>query len=106
MKNISSIFTLLFCIAFMTNADAQRLTGSGPIVTQDLSIADFTGVSLGFSGDVYLRQGNKQSVRVEGQQNLIDHLNTDVVDGVWKLKFNAKNVNYKRKLIKSQNFLD
>jgi len=97
MKNISSIFTLLFCLSIFTNADAQRLTGSGPIVTQDLNLADFTGVSLGFSGDVYLRQGKTQSVRVEGQQNLIDHLNTDVVDGVWKMKFNAKNVNYKSK---------
>lgn len=97
MKNISSIFTLLFCLAFITNADAQRLTGSGPIVTQNLDIANFTGVHLGFSGDVYLKQGNKQSVRVEGQQNLIDHLNTNIVDGVWKMKFNAKNVNYKSK---------
>jgi len=97
MKNTSRIFTLLFCLAFLTNINAQRLTGNGPIVTQDLNIADFTGVHLSFSGDVYLRQGNTQSVRVEGQQNLIDHLNTDVVDGVWKMKFNAKNVNYKSK---------
>ena len=97
MKNISSIFTLLFCLSFLTNIDAQRLTGSGPIVTQDLDIDKFTGVSLSFSGDVYLRQGNTQSVRVEGQQNLIDHLNTEVSDGVWKLKFNAKNINYKSK---------
>lgn len=97
MKNINSIFTLLFCLAFITNTDAQRLTGSGPIVTQNLELADFTGVSLGFSGDVYLRQGNKQSVRVEGQQNLIDHLSLDVENGVWKMKFNAKNITYKSK---------
>ncbi len=97
MKNINSIFTILFCLAFLTNTHAQRLTGSGPIVTQDFDIAEFTGVSLGFSGDVYLRQGNMQSVRVEGQQNLIDHLNTEVVDGVWKMKFKAKNINYKSK---------
>ncbi|MGK0365373.1 MAG: hypothetical protein ACI85O_002439 [Saprospiraceae bacterium] len=97
MKNISSIFTLLFCVAFLTNTNAQRLTGSGPIVTQDLDISNFTGVSLSFSGDVYLRQGDKQSVRVEGQQNLIDNLNTEINDGVWKLKFNAKNINFKSK---------
>lgn len=97
MKKSNSIFTLLFCIAFLTNTNAQRLTGTGPIVTQDLNMNDFTGVLLGFSGDVYLSQGDTQSVRVEGQENLIDNLNTRVNNGIWELKFDAENVNYKSK---------
>lgn len=97
MKNLSSIFTLLFCLSLMTTVEAQKVRGSGPIVKQEINLSDFTGVELSFSGDVFLRQGKTQSVYVEGQQNLIDVLNTQVKDGTWNINFTARNVEMKDK---------
>lgn len=94
MKTLFPLFTFIFLFSFSQDTLAQRLRGKGPIVEKSLNIQDFTGVHLSMSGDVYLQQGNRHSVRVVGQQNLIDVLNTEVEDGIWKIKFNTKNVNY------------
>jgi len=71
--------------------------GKGEIVSKDLKLDNFTGFELGFSGDVVLTQGATQKVRVEGQQNIIDLLNTDIKGNIWKIGF-VKNVNNHKNL--------
>lgn len=97
MKTVTNLFILLFCLAITNGAFAQRVKGEGPIVSKDLKLDRFESIKLGISGDVYIKQGNTQSVRVEGQENLIEVLNTDVNDGTWRIKFDARNVYMKTK---------
>lgn len=73
------------------------LNGEGPIVKKTLKLSSFEGISLGISGNVYLKQGTVQSVEVESQQNIIDNLMTEVEDKVWKIRF-EKNVRKYEKL--------
>ena len=62
--------------------------GTGGIVTDTLDIVDFNGIELDCAATVYLTQGNDFEVIVEGQQNLLDLLETDVdSDEVWEIKF-------------------
>lgn len=63
------------------------LIGSGPIVTEELDLPAFNGVELSISAQVFIRQGNEQSVTVEGKQNLIDELERDVRNGIWDIEF-------------------
>ena len=63
------------------------IRGEGPTVTKTMQLDKFHAVSLGFSGNVYLKQGNTQSVEVEGEQNIIDNIKTSVRDGLWKINF-------------------
>lgn len=94
---INPVFSLLFLASFLfsCNLESQNwgsgVKGQGPKVTKTLNLSDFDGLALTISGDVYLRQGNQQSVKVEAQQNIIDLMSTEVKDGVWKIKFD-KNV--------------
>lgn len=98
MKKLSILSVLLLSFLFVNTAAAQKLKGEGPVVSQNLDVRNFTGIELSFSGDVFLRQGKEFSVRVEGQQNLISVLNTEVKDNIWKLRFNVDNVQmYKTK---------
>ena len=62
--------------------------GSGPIVTRELIVAPFDGVELPISADVFLKQGPDQEVIVEGKDNIIDEIELDVNNGIWKIEFN------------------
>jgi len=75
------------CILLLTVSacDNECITGSGPIVTQTLALDDFSSFTMMGSGRVVLTQGNTQTVRVEGQQNIINQLNRDVRGGHWDI---------------------
>jgi len=93
MKNWRKIFvlTLAFAAAVATvtaqNWGWNGIKGEGPKVTKTLEVSSFDGFTMAISGNVYLRQGNTQSVKIEAQQNIIDNIVTDVTDNHWKIKF-------------------
>jgi len=95
MKKSGIIFSLLvFAVAFSSPVLAQSwsgIQGEGPTVTRQLIVDDFDGFTVSNNARVIIRQGNTRSVEVEGQQNIIDNLKTEVKNGHWKIGFN-KNV--------------
>jgi hypothetical protein len=95
MKAIQTFLICSLCLFFM-NAQGQNwwknnINGEGDLVKKELKIDQFSGVSLGFSGNIILTQGNTQKVVVEGQQNIIDNIKREVKDGTWKVNY-EKNV--------------
>ncbi len=52
---------------------------------EERDVSSFTGVSLGISGDLYLTQGSPQKVVVQAENNL-DEIETEVRDGVLRIK--------------------
>ncbi len=93
MKNGRKIFVLALAFAaFAITATAQNwgwngIKGEGPKVTKTLEVSSFDGFTMAISGNVYLKQGSKQSVTIEAQQNIIDNIVTDVSEKHWKIKF-------------------
>jgi hypothetical protein len=95
MKAIQTFLICSLCLFFL-NAQSQNwwknsINGEGDIVKKELKIDQFSGVSLGFSGNIILTQGNTQKVEVEGQQNIIDNIKREVKNGTWKVNY-EKNV--------------
>lgn len=89
---LTSFIVLLFATSACTQSwTGSGITGEGPKVTKTLNIDNFSGLALAISADVHIKQGGSQSVKVEGQQNIIDNLKTEVKNGVWKVGF-EKNV--------------
>jgi hypothetical protein len=89
MKNL--LMLPLFILFFLPNTQAQKwwnsgIDGKGPVVEKTLQLDDFSGIRLSISADVYLTQGNTQSVRISAQQNIIDLIETQVEDNIWKIK--------------------
>lgn len=90
LLKIVAIFTLTFAIA--TSVTAQNwnwgsVRGEGPVVKETLNVDNFDAFTLAFSGNVYVKQGNTQSVVVEGQRNIIENIRTDVSGSHWKIRF-------------------
>lgn len=61
--------------------------GSGPVVSQTLDLSGLTGFDFQEAGEVAAALGASQRVMVRGQQNVIDALNRDVVNGIWEIGF-------------------
>jgi hypothetical protein len=89
----STLFIAIAIISIQCTAQnwGTGIKGEGPKVTKNLDIASFDGIGLSISADVYVRQGSPQSVKIEAQQNIIDNLERNVSNGVWKISFD-KNV--------------
>lgn len=99
-QGMLSTLVFLLCLSLSTAASAQKLwdkgiKGEGPIVTKTLELDNFTGFELSLSANVELMKGSTQSVRVEGQQNIIDNIETDVQNGFWKIEFDKNVSNHK-----------
>ena len=65
-------------------SDCER--GRGPIVSRELQLPSFHSLKLSGSDKVIVRQGPRQEVRVEGQQNIIDLIRLDVTQGEWDIR--------------------
>ncbi len=87
--------TILTAVAFilglhLTTAQnwwGNGIKGTGPSVTKTLNVSNFEGIALSIDADVKVEVGNSRSVKVEGQQNIIDLIETTVESGVWKIKY-------------------
>jgi len=63
--------------------------GEGPTVLKEIGISDFTGIDLKCSANVILNQGDTQYVEVEGQDNIIDLLDTNIDGDTWNIEFDG-----------------
>lgn len=69
-----------------TPMSAQTVNEEGSTTSKTLNLDAFSGISLTTDYAVYLKQGSKQSVKIEASQKVIDELNMKVSDGVWTIK--------------------
>lgn len=89
------LLSLMFTFSFAQSSwNATGMKGEGPVVKKELDLNKFTSLGLAISADVYLRQGSSQKVVVEGQQNIIDNIETDVKNGSWNIEFDKKVKNH------------
>ena len=60
----------------------DRVSGSGVPVTQARTVPSFRAIDLTGSSSITVRVGRRQSIVVRAEDNLINHVTTDVRDGV------------------------
>ncbi|MDH3698865.1 MAG: DUF2807 domain-containing protein [Flavobacteriaceae bacterium] len=58
------------------------LRGEGAVVMQSRTIADpFTEIKSSIFADILVTQGAQEDIILEGQQNILDQINTEVING-------------------------
>jgi hypothetical protein len=70
--------------------DYEVIRGSGDMVTVERVVNDFDRISVMGSGDITLTQGEKQSLVVTLDDNLLDYLQTEVESGTLVLGFDPE----------------
>lgn len=59
----------------------QTVRGDGNVVKKERTTVSFDGIRVSTGIDVYLRQGNKESITVEADENLHEYIITEVKGG-------------------------
>ncbi|CAN0538071.1 unnamed protein product, partial [Scytosiphon promiscuus] len=57
------------------------------IITQTIEINDLHSFDLRISGRVFLKKAETQMVEIEGQENVINQIKSDVNNGEWEIEF-------------------
>jgi hypothetical protein len=89
MKNLLRL-VLLLSFLFALNS-CTYTTGDGPVVEKGFAKDPFQGVELEGSFNVNIQQGATQKVVVFAQENIIDKLKMDVMEGVLYLSLEPGN---------------
>jgi hypothetical protein len=69
----------------------DSVTGDGKVVSQTRDVVQFTGIKVGSGIDVFLTQGDVQSVEVEADENLQEWIRTEVEGNVLHI-YTDKNI--------------
>lgn len=79
----ASFFMLVMTLLLAdTPLMAQQLRGNGNMQTQDREVSDFKGINVSGGFAVEVTQGNRESLRIEAEENLLGNIKTEVRGGV------------------------
>jgi len=70
--------------------------GSGNVVTETRDVSGFHSIDISYPAQVLVKQGSKESLEIEAEDNLLPGLKTQVKDGVLEIFYkreNGKHVN-------------
>jgi uncharacterized protein YxeA len=85
MKSLKVLMIAFICLGITSCIDAQMhrtVRGDGDVVKKERTATSFNGIRVSTGIDVYLKQGDKESITVEADQNLHEYILTEVKDGV------------------------
>lgn len=100
MKRITFIFSLFVLFVSVacgltTNIGFQTIQGSGKIVSESRDVSGFTDVEVCCGMELYLTQGDVESLEIEADDNFMEEIITTVVGNRLEVKYERmNNVNY------------
>ena len=80
---------IIVVIIFLFGVSYAFGRGSGNVVTETRDVSDFTKISLSGMGNLYLEQGDSESLNIEAEDNIIEKMDIRVENDTLK-------INYKR----------
>jgi len=95
MKTFKFILLLFFSL-ILTSCVVNiqdSITGNGHVVKQKRNVAEFSGIKVGSGIEVFLTQGETQSLEVEADENLQDWIRTEVEGSVLHI-FTEKRIRF------------
>jgi hypothetical protein len=82
------------------NGNNKRIKGNGNIITVNRITSNFDGVSVGGSFDVILVKGKEGKITIEGEENIIPFIETEINGDLLQIKYQKNtNINTTKKLI-------
>lgn len=84
---VAALLVLVLAVAAVGCGSDQCVSGAGPIVSQTIDLTSLTGFDFQAGGEVVALPGANQQVVVRTQENIIDLLNRDVINGIWAIGF-------------------
>jgi hypothetical protein len=84
------LFSMACTITLPDNVSLQQVRGSGNVVEETRTVSGFDTVILKGVGNIFIEQGRSEGLRIEAEDNLIEHMEIEVVGD--RLEIGFKNV--------------
>jgi hypothetical protein len=81
------LFIAILVIVSVVLAACNAVRGSGNVETEERTVSDFSGIDLSGSGEVILTQAEAESLTIEGEDNLMPLIETEVRNGTLVIGF-------------------
>src|SRR5512140_3219381 len=65
--------------------------GSGNVISETRNVSDFHAIDISYPAQVFIKQGAKESLKVEAEDNLLPKLKTRVSNGVLEIFYDRQN---------------
>ncbi len=79
MKRMILITALLFGTILFSACDTMRVVrGTGDMSEENREVSGFNAVALDGVGTIFIEQGDRESLRIEAEENLLQYLETEV----------------------------
>lgn len=99
MKKLFVFFFSIVAISACAQWWGERVNGNGNIKTEERSVGTYSGVSSSGSFDVALKFGKPGAIKIEGEENLLEYIETKVENDVLVIKFRKNiNVSHRKKI--------
>ena len=80
-KCVFALATLMFSVLFMScGSSGTCIDGSGEISSESRNVTYFESINLRTAGNVFISQGNENSVKIESNKDILPQLITKVED--------------------------
>lgn len=90
-KGITAVL-ILFVVTVMNAQRGKKIKGNGNEVTIERTTENYTGISVGGFYDVELIEGKEGSITLKGEDNILEYIETEVINGTLTIK-KRKNLN-------------
>ncbi|WP_218598800.1 head GIN domain-containing protein [Polaribacter sp. NJDZ03] len=104
--------SLILTVSFTINAQnwfgsSKQIKGNGNLITLTKTTETYKSISIGGSFDVILVKGKEGKITLEGEENILPFIETEVSDGTLKVKFkNNTNISTTKKLTVTVPYID
>lgn len=86
MKKAALLGVCLLLAASVTAQWGKRVKGNGNVITEERNVGQYDGVSLAGWFDVELVSGKEGGLTLRGEENLLEHIETEVKNGKLTIK--------------------
>jgi hypothetical protein len=92
MKKLVQIICGAFLIGTIANAQSNKISGNGKVITETRNTADYDAIKVSGSFDVDLVAGKEGKIIVKGEENILAVVKVEVEDNTLKI-YVEKNTN-------------
>lgn len=102
-NKVLSTFTLVSVLLFLSGCnylfdwmddDPSVMRGSGNVVVSHREIGHFNQISIAISGEVTFKQGEREAISLETDDNLVQFILTEVSNGTLFIRFSKEVTNF------------
>ena len=86
MKKITLVVIALLTVGITNGQWGKKVKGNGKVITEERSTGDYNSIAVAGWFDVALVDGREGDITIEGEENLLEYIITEVKDGKLSVK--------------------